>query len=155
MGDGGQKPSSLEMRVKLNSPLFIPWRFLGESWNIIGLILTLSTRCNWVVNLMPWPYNPPRKNPWCTWSRLCEPQSRSGHVGEEQLLLLLLWMKPWIIQPIVQSMCRQVSWQPLSHKTWIHMVEVVFIVSWPNTATVILLHCVLYVVGWWFEELDI
>jgi len=60
-GDGGQKLSSLEKRVKVNSPLFILWRLLGVRWNIIGLILNFSTRYKWVVNLMPWPYNPPQE----------------------------------------------------------------------------------------------
>jgi hypothetical protein len=34
------------------------------------------------------------------------------------------------------------------------MVEVVFIVSRPDTVTVIHLRYVLYVVGWWIKELD-
>jgi hypothetical protein len=73
------------------------------SGGIAPRIFNLGTRWRWVVSFTPPPLYPQGKSPWYPLDkRLGEPQSRSGHSGEEKNSQSLPGYEPSIIQPVAQ-----------------------------------------------------
>lgn len=74
-------------KVKFKLSLSMPWRFIGGS-SIASLILNLSIKWRWVVNIMPQQLYPQYRT-WYTlnWAWVV-PKIQSGCSGEENLSLL-------------------------------------------------------------------
>jgi hypothetical protein len=83
-------------------------------WGCGGItphILELKTRWKWVVSSTPRPLYPQVKRFWYPMDRrVGGPQSQSGHSGEKKNSQPLPWLKPPIIQPIVQHYTTELSW---------------------------------------------
>jgi hypothetical protein len=81
----------------------------------IAFVILACTRWRWVISFMPWPLYPQGKSPCFPLDRrLCGPQSRSGHSGEEKNSQALPGLEPLIIQihfnVILLSMPRPLKW---------------------------------------------
>ena len=73
-----------------------------ESEGIAPLILNLSARSRWVVNITARLLHPPAKNPHAHWPEgLVGPQILYDQSGEEKNLLSLQGYKPRTVQPIL------------------------------------------------------
>jgi hypothetical protein len=94
------------VNVKL-SP-WLNWALRHEdilgSGGIAPRILDIGAGWRWVVAFMPLPLYPQGKSPWYPLDRrLCGPQSRFGHGGEEKNFQPLPGLEHPIIQPVALS----------------------------------------------------
>ena len=79
----------------------------GGGRGIAPLILNLSTRWGWVVNLMPQKvYHREKKTRYVRNRRMSGPQSRSRRFGTEKNLLLILGFELRNVRPVAKSLNR-------------------------------------------------